>query len=391
MFHDAENRRELAKWVISVITACILIYLGFRHIASIAAAISWLVDLVHPLLVGMIVALILNVPMSFMESKLLCSRINRGKRGLAIILSLLLVLGIFVGVSILVVPELLAALKLIVEIISNSLGQLAILGEQSTISGYPLAEQLVGPHIDWAGLQLQLEEWVKTIGSEAAGFAIDAAGSLIDFIITTFVALTFAIYILARKETLKRQIGRLIRVWLPKQLGETMIHVTSVCSGTFKLFVAGQATEAIILGTLCMIGMAILRIPYAPMVGALVGVTALIPIMGAWIGAIVATIMILTVDPFKAVLFVVFLLILQQVEGNAIYPRVVGSKLNLPAIWVLAAITVGGNLAGPFGMLLGVPIASSAYTLLKEATANRERRIYAMAQAADANRADCEK
>lgn len=125
-----------------------------------------------------------------------------------------------------------------------------------------------------------------------------------------------------------------------------------------------------------MIGMMILRIPYAPMIGALVGVTALIPIVGAFVGTIVGAVMILTVDPFKAVVFVVFLLILQQVEGNAIYPRVVGSKIKLPAIWVLAAVTIGGNLAGPLGMLLGVPAASAAYALMKEATDLREQRTF---------------
>ena len=142
------------------------------------------------------------------------------------------------------------------------------------------------------------------------------------------------------------------------------------------MFIAGQATEAIILGTLCMIGMMILRIPYAPMIGALVGVTALIPIVGAFVGTIVGAVMILTVDPFKAVVFVVFLLILQQVEGNAIYPRVVGSKIKLPAIWVFPAVTIGGNLAGPLGMLLGVPAASAAYALMKEATDLREQRTF---------------
>ena len=130
--------------------------------------------------------------------------------------------------------------------------------------------------------------------------------------------------------------------------------------------------EAVILGTLCMVGMAILQIPYAPMIGALVGVTALIPVVGAFVGVIVGAIMILTVNPIKAVVFVVFLLVLQQIEGNMIYPKVVGSKINLPAIWVLAAVTVGGNIGGPLGMLLGVPIASAAYALLKEATCNRE-------------------
>ena len=140
----------------------------------------------------------------------------------------------------------------------------------------------------------------------------------------------------------------------------------------------GQKTEAVILGTLCGVGMAILRIPYAPMVGALVGVTALIPYVGAFLATVIGAFMILTVNPFKALVFVIYLLTLQQVEGNLIYPRVVGAKINLPAMWVLAAITVGGNLAGPIGMLLGVPAASAAYALLKEATTKKEQQILAM-------------
>lgn len=140
----------------------------------------------------------------------------------------------------------------------------------------------------------------------------------------------------------------------------------------------GQTTEAVILGTLCGVGMAILRIPYAPMVGALVDVTALIPYVGAFLATVIGAFMILTVNPFKALVFVIYLLTLQQVEGNLIYPRVVGAKINLPAMWVLAAITVGGNLAGPIGMLLGVPAASAAYALLKEATTKKEQQIPAM-------------
>ena len=140
----------------------------------------------------------------------------------------------------------------------------------------------------------------------------------------------------------------------------------------------GQKTEAVILGTLCGVGMAILRIPYAPMVGALVGVTALILYVGAFLATVIGAFMILTVNPFKALVFVIYLLTLQQVEENLIYPRVVGAKINLPAMWVLAAITVGGNLAGPIGMLLGVPAASAAYALLKEATTKKEQQILAM-------------
>ena len=133
--------------------------------------------------------------------------------------------------------------------------------------------------------------------------------------------------------------------------------------------------EAVILGSLCIIGMLILRLPYAPMIGALVGVTAFVPIVGAWIGAIVGAFMIFTVDPMKAVVFVIFLLVLQQLEGNIIYPKVMGSRVNLPGIWILVAVTIGGGITGPVGMLLSVPIFSTIYILVQEATKNRERKL----------------
>lgn len=150
------------------------------------------------------------------------------------------------------------------------------------------------------------------------------------------------------------------------------LNITNVCVGVFERFIVGQTMEAIILGSLCTIGMLILRLPYAPMVGALIGVTAFIPIVGAYLGAFVGAFMILTIDPFKALVFLIFLVILQQVEGNLIYPRVVGGKIHLPAMWVLAAITIGGGIAGPFGMLFAVPVFSFAYELLREATTAKE-------------------
>ena len=376
MFDTSEKRRKISKWFIGIFTCCILIYLGFRHISSVAGAISWLIDLAKPLLIGAILALIFNVPMSFFERNLRKkTKLRKGARPLAIVLALALVFGMFIGITVLVVPELIEAVKLIIQIAGGGLDQLAQMETNTALMGTPVGQYFAKLDIDWLGLKTQMEEWFKSQSGTFVNQAVGAAGSFAGSLVTFFIGLVFAIYILSGKEKLKQQVCRLIHVWLPEKFGETLIHVSSVCSKTFRLFIAGQATEAIILGTLCMIGMAILRIPYAPMVGALVGVTALIPVVGAFVGTIVGAIMILTVDPFKAVVFVIFLLILQQIEGNMIYPKVVGSKIKLPAIWVLAAVTIGGNLGGPIGMLLGVPAASAAYALIKEATAKRENEL----------------
>lgn len=376
MLENTEKRHQLAKWLISIITICILIYLGIRHINQLAVAVTWLKELMNPLLIGFVLALFLNVPLGFIERHLFqkkpTPRKKKMRRPLAILLSFALVIGIFIGIAFLVIPELVDAVGIVISSIMNGMDQLAAFESTADYSKLPFGEQLSQIDIDFVEIKTKLEEWIKQLGTTVVDGAASALGGITSTIFDFIIGLVFSIYILANKEKLKRQISRLIRVWLPKKFGEWSIHVASVCGRNFKLFVAGQTTEAIILGTLCAIGMLILRIPYAPMIGALVGVTALIPYVGAWIATLIGAFMILTVNPFKVLVFVIFLLTLQQIEGNAIYPKVVGAKINLPAMWVLAAITVGGNLGGPIGMLLGVPAAASAYALLKEATDKRE-------------------
>ena len=369
--NDKLKIRKITKWLIGVVTACILIYLAIRHLDMIAAGISWLINIMFPLLLGVIMAFILNVPMRPIE-KHLHSKHEKSKRPLAIFLSLVLVLGIFTGVAFLVLPEIVNAVHLVAQIILSGIDQATFLEKNINFSNFPFGEYLEQIDIDWVQLKLTLQEWTMSqkdvLLKQAAGTVSSVAIGFMNF----FIGLVFSIYILANKEKLKTQTRRLIHAWLPEKLGVSLIHIVSICNVSFRNFIAGQATEAVILGTLCTIGMLILRLPYAPMVGALVGATALIPIVGAYIGAIIGAFLILTISPLKAFIFIIFLIILQQLEGNLIYPRVVGSRVNLPAMWVLAAVTVGGNLAGPAGMLLGVPAASAAYELLKEATIKRE-------------------
>lgn len=368
---DKIKIRKITKWMIGVVTACILIYLAIRHIDMIAMGIAWLIHITLPILLGIIMALVLNVPMRPIEKRLHLKQEKAG-RPLAIILSLVLVLGIFTGVALLVIPEIADTVRLIAQIVISGIDQAASWEQTLDFSSLPFGTYLAQIDIDWLELKRNIETWTisqrEVLLKQAAGTLSSIAGAFMNF----FIGLVFSIYILANKEKLKSQTLRLIHAWFPEKTGVHLVHIVSVCNRSFRNFIAGQATEAVILGTLCTIGMLILRLPYAPMIGALVGVTALVPVVGAFIGTIAGAFLILTVSPLKAFIFVAYLMILQQIEGNLIYPKVVGSKINLPAIWVLAAVTVGGNLAGPFGMLLGVPAASAAYELLKEATVKRE-------------------
>ena len=336
MFEDIETHKKLSKWIIGTFTACILIYLGIRHISHVADAVMWLKDLLNPLLIGLILALFLNVPLGVIERHLFpkhpTSRKTKMRRPLAILLSFILVIGVFVGVAFLVIPELIDAVSIVISSLTNGLDQLVAFESTADYSKIPFGEQLSQIDIDFLELKDNLNEWLNQLGTTIMDTAASAFGSVVATAVDFAIGLVFSIYILANKEKLKSQITRIVRVWIPACFAERGIHVAAVCEKNFKLFVAGQTTEAIILGSLCAIGMLILRIPYAPMIGALVGVTALIPYVGAWIATLVGAFLILTVNPFKALVFIIFLLTLQQIEGNAIYPKVVGAKINLPAM-----------------------------------------------------------
>lgn len=371
-----EKRKKLSKWLIGIATACILIFLGVQNMNVVAGAVSWVAGLIMPLILGCAFALILNVPMRFFESHLWSktkkSVLCKLRRPLAFLISLVLIIGILVGVVWLVIPELVAAIKVIVQGVIDLVNKLSAMSE-AELAELPLGSVLI--NTDWDKLLDTLQNWLKNQSGTIVNTAVGTIGSLVGGIFDFFISFVFAIYILFSKDKLKAQAKRMIRVWLPKNFGEWSIHAASVTSQNFRNFISGQSLEAVILGVLCMIGMWIFGFPYAPMIGALVGVTALIPVVGGFIGAGVGAFMILTVDPLKAVFFLIFIVVLQQLEGNLIYPRVMGSRVNLPGMWILAAVTVGGGIAGPIGMLLSVPIASTVYVLVREATDKREKTL----------------
>lgn len=373
---NREKIVKIAKWIIAIATACILIFLGIQNINAVANAISWLISLVLPLIIGVVFALILNVPMRFIESHLFVKTKNKVllkiRRPLSLVLSIVMIFGILVGVVWLVIPELIGAVKIVAEGIIYVIERIMQMRNDSELSRIPFGNVIA--NIEWEQLGASLELWIKEQSGNIMNTAVGTVSTLVGGIVNFFIALIFSIYILVSKETLKKQVGRLIIVWLPEKIGKWLIHAFNVGNGIFRNFISGQTLEAIILGLLCMIGMFILQIPYAPMVSALVGVGALIPMVGAFAAAIVGAFMILTVSPVKAIVFVIFIIVLQQIEGNLIYPKVMGNRINLSAIWVLAAVTIGGGLAGPIGILFGIPFASTIYVLLREATEEREKK-----------------
>ena len=370
-----EKRKMLAKWIIGIGAACIVIFLGIQNINIVTDSLLWGVNLVLPLIIGAVLAMILNVPMHFFESHLFKKTkkesLKKLRTPLSFLISLILILGIVIGVIYLIIPALIQAITVIVQNVINIINEISAMSKEE-IEMIPFGSFLLS--IDWNELINGLQNFLKEQSGTIMDTAFGTIGGLIGGVSTFFVSFVFSIYFIFNKKTLCYQICRLTRAWLPEKAAEWSIHAVSLAGKNFRNFVAGQSTEAAILGTLSLTGMLILQIPYAPMVASLLGVTALIPVIGGFIGLLIGAFMIVTVDPLKALIFVVFLLILQQIEGNVIYPRIMGNRVNLPGMWILAAVTIGGSIGGPIGMLIGVPVFSTVYTLIKEATIKRENK-----------------
>ena len=369
-----DTNKKWMRWITALILVCILVFLGVKNVDTVSQIVLWCVKLAFPLVIGVAIALIMDVPMRFLEtylwknakSKFWCAL----RRPISFTLSLLLIIGGLVGIVMVIIPELIESLRIII------LGVIDLISKIDAMTQEELAEIPFGNvilAIDWDKTIVSLQSWLKDQSSAIVKGAFSTLSSVITAIFDMIVAFAFAVYLLFSKDKLKRQLTRMVRVWLPERLGGWLMHACSVTCNNFRSFITGQTLEALILGALCMLGMLIFNIPYAPMVSVLVGITALIPVVGGFIGGGIGAFMILTVDPSKSLFFVIFLIILQQLEGNLIYPKVMGHRVHLPGIWILAAVTIGGGVGGPLGMLLGVPITSTAYVLIKEATNSREK------------------
>lgn len=345
-------KKELKNPIILIVVA-LLGYFIVNNIALIGQGFTFIIGILSPFILGCIIAFIFNIPMSFF-AKNLDLKNKKIERVVSIILAIIVVLSILVIVITLVVPELINVINLLINnlpyYIENTLKFMANVGVD-----------INEMNVNVDTLKTEIINQLPNLLTYSVSLVTNVAKSISDF----FIAVIFAIYILADKERLSRQVSKLMDAYLPKKKVKTITESSKVASNIFKKFFTVQCFEATILGVLCILGMLILRLPYAVTIGVLVGVTALIPVVGAFIGVGVGAILILSVNPMQALIFIIFVLILQQVEGNVIYPRVVGKSVGLPGIWVLAAVVLGGSIGGIGGMLLGVPIATTLYYLLR--------------------------
>lgn len=355
------------KKILEIVLIGIGCYWALNNFQIILDIFNSILAVIMPFLLGIMIAFILNVLMIRIEKILsrfiLDKKYTSFKRVISIIVSLLIVIGVIGIIITLIIPELTNAIKVIVKSFPETFEQLQVWINQNGNS-FPQLETWINS-VDLNSIASELSGLFKIGLTGMLGSTVDVISMFFTSILNLVVGIVFALYILMSKETLKRQSHKLIDAYIPKRISVKLLEVGTLARTTFSNFVIGQTVEAFILGTLCAVGMAVLNLPYAPMVGSLVGITAFVPIVGAFIGGGIGAFMILTVDPMQALIFIIFLVVLQQLEGDLIYPRVVGSSVGLPSIWVLFAVTVGGGLWGITGMLFSVPVLSVFYALIK--------------------------
>ena len=344
------------------------LYLCIFYWESLSKLLGTLIGALSPLILGLVIAYVLNILMSVYERHYFPrSRkpaVQKTRRVVCMLLAFVTLLAIIALIIGLVVPQLISAFQVILAAVPNAVNSVVELLEKYDL----LSQDMIGM-LENVDIKSKLWDIVKTlttgIGS-AVTTVVGAVSSVFSGIVTGLLSLIFSIYLLLGKDDLKRQSHRLLEHYLPEKVYNKVFYFLNILNDCFHRYIVGQCTEAVILGVLCTLGMLILKLPYATMIGALVAFTALIPVAGAYIGAAVGAFMILMVSPMKALIFLIFLVILQQLEGNLIYPKVVGSSLGLPGIWVLAAVTVGGGVLGVGGMLIGVPLTAALYRVIRE-------------------------
>ena len=358
------------RTLIKIALAAFMLFLAIYYWPAAAGFLGVLFSAFVPLLLGLALAYPLNILMSFYEKHFFPNSgsraIVKARTGLCLIFAILTLLAIFALILWLVLPQLIGCVRLLLAEIPVALNRAA---EWMVETG--IADELVTRLTEWAqsfDWQSRLEGIISAVlggATDVVGVVAGAVSTAVTGAATAFLAIIFAVYVLLGKKKLASQCNRLIERYLGDKLRGKIRYVTGVFDGCFHRFIVGQCTEALILGTLCLAGMLVLGLPYAAMIGALTAFTSLIPIVGAFIGGGVGAFLILMESPVQALIFIIFIIVLQQVEGDFIYPHVVGSSIQLPGIWVLAAVTVGGSVMGVFGMLLGVPVAAGCYRLLK--------------------------
>lgn len=369
-----ELSKKTVKRILLIITFTVLLIWALYNHKLLINYIGSLYALIAPFVTGLCMAYVLNVIMRPLEKlwlRLLKNTrggwVRKLKRPICLLLSIVIVIGIILAVIFIILPELSDSVSSLVSMLPTYVDEVE--SWWLAASDYLARYGVELPQLSFDSNQLI--SFLEQQGKTMINSTLSATTSIVAAIASFIISLAFSIYVLAQKETLKRQTTKVLSKLMKPERLEKLLDMLRLIDRTFTNFVTGQLTEACIIGVLCFIGMSIFRMPYAPAISVLVGFTALIPVFGAFIGTAIGAFLILLVKPIQALWFVVFIIVLQQFEGNLIYPKVVGRSVGLPGIWVLVAVTVGGSAMGIIGMLISVPACSVLYVVSRNAVNGR--------------------
>lgn len=371
---NMELNRNNMKKILGIITFTLVLLAALLNLKALGGYVGIIWGILFPFALGGAIAFILNIPMAAIEARVF--RLGKNKtsnmlkektaRPVSMILSVLLVFAIVAVVIGVVVPQLGNTFDSIGTAMTAFLPKAQKWLQTLFQDNEDIVAYISSVKFDWHGWIENIKDFALSGAGSVLSYTMSATMIVVNGVMTFFISFIFALYILIQKETLGKQARKLITALFPRKAVDKICYICQLSHRTFSRFITGQCLEALILGTMFFISMTIFRLPYALMVGVLIAFTALIPIVGAFIGCFVGALLILMVNPMQALVFVILFLVLQQVEGNLIYPHVVGNSVGLPSIWVLVAVTAGGKLMGIVGMLIFIPLVSVFYSLLRD-------------------------
>lgn len=384
--------RKNVRIILLIITFAVVLYTVAQNLAAIYGAVATVWNVFGVVITGLAMAFVLNVPLKLFENRVFYGMsedrrpyVRKMRRPVSLVCALVVTLGVIVILIAVILPQLTATVAEVASQLPNYINSV-VQWLKDFLAGFGITiDALEDFSVDWEQVFSDLTTYLKegsanvlesaaSAGSSVVSTVTDVGGSVISTVMNTFLGLIVAVYVLAQKERIGHFMKRCIDAFLPHRASSAISRIASMASETFSNFVAGQFTDSCILGVLCYVCMRIFRFPYPEVISVVIGVTSLVPMVGSFIGEVIGALLILIVSPIKALLFIVMVLAIQQVDGAFIYPRIVGKSVGLPGVAVFCAVIVGGNVAGVLGSLLGVPVCALLYALLREAVDARQKR-----------------
>ena len=384
--------RKNVRIILLIITFAVVLYTAAQNLAAIYGAVATVWNVFGVVITGLAMAFVLNVPLKLFENRVFYGMsedrrpyVRKMRRPVSLVCALVVTRGVIVILIAVIMPQLTATVAEVASQLPDYINSV-VQWLRDFLSGFGITvDALEDFSVDWEQVFSDLTTYLKegsanvsesaaSAGSSVVRTVTDVGGSVISTVMNTFLGLIVAVYVLAQKERIGHFMKRCIDAFLPHRASSAISRIASMASETFSNFVAGQFTDSCILGVLCYVCMRIFRFPYPEVISVVIGVTSLVPMVGSFIGEVIGALLILIVSPIKALLFIVMVLAIQQVDGAFIYPRIVGKSVGLPGVAVFCAVIVGGNVAGVLGSLLGVPVCALLYALLREAVDARQKR-----------------